>query len=466
MSAGLLLVPFLIGLNAFFVAAEYALVAIKGHQVEALRGRGHRRAAAALVRLKRDPASAIGAIQVCITLVNLLLGGLGEEPIRLALQRLLDPLVGVVPERALRIGSFGASFAVVTFLTVVFSEQLPKALTLRYVPTVATFTAQPVLLILRVTWPLVWLMNQAANLVTRPLGLGRVEDAEREVHTAEDIGMIASEAADHGELSQRERSLILNSLALGRRPARAIMVPRVKVAHLDLTKSMEENRRVMNEHLYSRLPLCDGGIDRVIGIVPTREFLAAFHAEGDVSVLQLIARPATFVPDSISLDKLLVRMDEERTQMVVLVDEHGGVEGIVTLRDVVDELVGRPIDVTAAEAARRRDAPAERFVTSGDTPLHELGATLGVDLSRPNSSVVTVGGLITQQLGRFPRSGDEVRLEGGLTLRVVEGDSRVVRRVEVLPAGRAAADAADVASAAAADANGSNGAASNGSTPH
>lgn len=425
MSWTILLVPFLIALNAFFVAAEYALVAIKSVQIEQMRAKGKRRAADAMQRLKKDPASAIGAIQVCITLTNLLLGGLGEPPMTALLLNILGPVSGFMSEEIFRAVSITLTFTIVTFLTVVFSELLPKALTLRYVPVVASLTATPVRFILTVTRPIVWLMNAAANLVTRPLGLGSVEQGERAWHTADEIRLIAAEAAQHGELTARERSLILNSLALGRRTARQIMVPRVRVAFLDLQKSMDENRRVMNEHLFSRLPLCNGGIDNVIGIVPTREFLAAYHAEGDSSVLQLIMRPAVFAPSSIPLDKLLMLIDEKKTQMVILVDEHGGTEGLVTLRDVVDELVGQPIDVTHVERVGEKN-----LYVPGDMPLHEFEQHVGQDLTSESDSV-TVGGLITERLGRFPRKGDQIELPG-VTLRVVDGDSRVVRRVEVI----------------------------------
>jgi CBS domain containing-hemolysin-like protein len=425
MSASLLLVPFLIALNAFFVAAEYALVAIRSVQLEQMRQRGWHRAAAAMEKLKASPASAIGAIQVCITLTNLLLGGLGEEPMRALLISIIGPLNEVLGEEVFSAIAVVFSFTLVTFLTVVFSELLPKALTLRFVPTVAIVTGGPVLVVLWITRPIVWAMNTTANLVTLPLGLGRVSDSERGWHTADEIRLIAAESAEHGELTSRERHLILNSLALGRRTARQIMVPRVKVAFLDLDKSMDDNRRVMNEHLYSRLPLCNGGIDHVIGIVPTREFLATFNAEGESSVLQLIARPAVFAPDTIPLDKLLVLFDEKRTQMVVLVDEHGGVEGIVTLRDVVDELVGRPIELTIAESAR----VGAKLVVPGEMPLHEFEQRLGHDLSSTSDSV-TVGGLITEKLGRFPRRGDTIELAGH-SLKVIDGDTRVVRKIEV-----------------------------------
>jgi CBS domain containing-hemolysin-like protein len=427
MSWSLALVPFLIALNAFFVAAEYAVVAIKQHQIEQMRQRGRRRAAAAMSFLKTDPASAIGAIQVCITLTNLLLGGLGEPPMTDLLKRLLGPLAGFISPEIFVIASTAIAFTVVTFLTVVFSELLPKALTLRYVSPIAVITAPVVVVIQTSLKPIVWLMNFSANLVTRPLGLGRVDEAERDWHTADEIRLIATQAADAGALSARERSLILNTLTLGRRTARQIMVPRSRIAYLDLTHSLEENQRLLNEHLYSRMPLCNGGIDNVIGIVRVREALTAFYADGDVSTLQLIAQPAVFAPDTIPVDKLLILIDEKQTQVILLVDEHGGIEGLVTLRDVVDELVGKPLVIANDSSG----SPGERrLVVSGDLPLHELSQTLGIDLNVDATSV-TVSGLITEHLGRFPRTGDRVEV-GAVKLHVLKTEKRVIKDVEVV----------------------------------
>lgn len=430
-----LLVIFLLLCNAFFVAAEFAMVAIRGTHIEHLRAAGKPRTARILAGLKEQTASAVGALQVGITVSNLLLGSLGEPIVSGALEHLVGPAFQSLGAGLQEVISKSLGFLFVTYLTVVFSEQLPKVIAIRYVATIAALTARPVKLLLTITWPLVWVMNKSSNLVTRPLGLGDVEEAEGEIHTVEDLRTITSEAAAHGTLSGRERSLILNSLALGRRTARQIMVPRVKVAYLDLKKSMDDNRRVMNEHLYSRLPLVDGSIDHVIGIVSTREFLAAFHAEGDTSVLQLLSRPAVFAPATISLDKLLVLVDERRTQMVILVDEHGGTEGIVTLRDIVDELVGQPI---ARPATSLPEGANPQTIFAGDTPVHEASAKLGIDIAT-DGSVVTIGGLVTEHLGRFPRIGDEVEISG-LQFRVIDGDNRVVRRVEVRPAEPVAAE--------------------------
>lgn len=335
----LLAVPLLILLNAFFVGAEYALVAIRDVQIDSLRQRGWRRVAAAMQSLKSRPADAIGAIQVCITLTNLLLGWIGEPAMSRLLLVALGPLVRWIPPVIFTPLSTALSFLIVTLLTVVFSELLPKALTLRSVQPAAILTAIPMRTIGRAIAPLVALMNALANLVTRPLGLGRVQEIDRETVTAQDIIHLTRQASADGELNLRERDVILNTLALGKRKARQIMIPRTQVAYLDMRWSMQKNREVMDEHLYSRLPLCDGGMDRVIGVVRTKEFLTAYEDAADVGVLSLIALKAVFIPEILPVDRLLTAFRDQNTQMMFVVDEYGGVEGIITLRDVVDELL-------------------------------------------------------------------------------------------------------------------------------
>jgi len=335
-------VPFLIGLNAFLVVSEYAVVATKPVQLEALRARGWRRAAGAMAGLQADPAGTIGAIQVCITMTNLLLGWIGEPAMSAVLERLFGAVIAVWP--GFTVVSTALSFIVVTLLTVVFSELLPKALTLRYVLPAAALTAVPVAALRVATGPLVWVMTRTANAVTRPLGLGRVEDFEKQQVTVDELRLLAMQAAEDGAVTPRERSLILNSLTVGRRRTKEIMVHRTRVEWFDLNASMDENMRVMDEHLYSRLPVCDGGLDDVVGVVSAKEFLTAYHAKGETPILRLIARPPVFVPELATLDQLLTLIHEKRAEMLFVVDEHGGVEGIVTLQDVVDELLGEGVE--------------------------------------------------------------------------------------------------------------------------
>jgi CBS domain containing-hemolysin-like protein len=341
MSLGLALalVPLLILMNAFFVAAEYALVAIRSTQIEALRIKKPGGATSALAYLKDNLADTVAAVQVGITMINLLLGYIGEPAMGRVLDFLFAPLLRLLPDALVHGISFVLSLIIVTLLTVVLSELVPKAVTLRYVETVGLMVARPILLFQKLAWPLVWLMNKLANGVTVPMGLGRIEEIDKQSHTTEELMLITTEAAADGVLSPRERSLILNTLSLGKRTARQIMISRVHVDYLDLRRTMDENMAVLESRLHSRLPLCDGGMDHVFGVVTTKEFLSAYQAGADPSVMQLIARPAVFVPETLTVDKLLPLFSEHQTQMLFLVSEYGGVEGLVTLKDVVDELL-------------------------------------------------------------------------------------------------------------------------------
>lgn len=425
----LALVPLLIALSAFFVIAEYAVVVIRSSQIVTLRERGHRRAAGALELLKGDMASAIGAIQICITLMNLLIGWLGEPAMSSLIQFLLQPLGIVIPQAVFDVAAIVIALTIVTLFTVVLSELVPKALTLQHTLLAARLVAVPMLRIRQFIQPLVWVMTGMANLVTRTLGLGRVSIADA-APTLEEIRFIAAEAGDQGTLTPRERLLILNTLTLGRRTAGQIMVPRVRVAYLDVQKSMAENRRVMNEYLFSRLPLCDGGLDRVVGVVYTKEFLTAYEEQlEDSSVLLLIARPPVFLPVSVTLDRLLQEFHDRRTHLIFLVDEHGGVAGIVTVNDVVDELIGEMSEERDI-ATRPVREESGGWSIDGALPLHELARLTGRTDLPEEQEVNTVGGLLVKQLGRVPPAGAEV-LHGPLRLQVLESSARSVTRLRV-----------------------------------
>lgn len=333
----LLTVPLLIAANAFLVVAEYVVVAIRPHQIEGLRKRGRTRLVRAIESLKGDAASAIGAIQVGITMTNLLLGWIGEPAMTWLLLWTFAPIVELAP-RLLRPVSTVLSFFLVTFLTVVFSELLPKALTIRFVVAAAAVTAIPITILRRVLSPLVWLMNKTANAVTVPLRLGRIEDLEETPITADELRYLAAEAAENGSVTVRTSLMIANAIRLPGKRAHAIMVHRFQVDVVDLACSMEQNRQVVQSRFHTRFPLCDGGTDHVIGIITAKEFVEAYYQQADISVLRLLAQGVTFVPESLPLDRLIEAFHQNKTEMLIVVSEYGSTQGIVTLRDVVDEL--------------------------------------------------------------------------------------------------------------------------------
>lgn len=419
----LLAVPFLIGVNAFFVIAEYSLVSVRSSQIEELR-RKRPRSASALRKLKDRMASAIGTIQICITMTNLLLGWIGEPAMTRVLMGLFSSLDDGPITRSI---SVALSFIIVTLLTVVLSELVPKAVTLQYTVPLACLTARPILMVQTILRPLVWLMDTMANLTTRTLGLGIVH-IEPETVTAEELRHIASEAADSGNLTSRERSLILNSLTLGRRRAQDIMVPRVRVSYLDLQRSMQENLEAISSYLFSRMPLCDGGMDHVIGVVYTKEFLTAYQETEDSSVLLLIAHPPVFVPVTIALDQLLARFHDDKTHLAFLVDEHGGAAGIATLTDVVNELLG---PMHEGEDARVLSRTAEFLIVKGEMPISHLADHLQRPGWGADADVRSVGGLMAAMLGHVPHEGESITHDG-VTLIAHKRNDRIVEEVRAM----------------------------------
>lgn len=420
----LLAVPFLIGVSAFFVVAEYALVAVRSGQIEELRKR-RPGAAQALRTLKDRMGSTIGTIQICITLMNLMLGSIGEPAMTQVLQKLF---VGLPDTPLVRGFSITLSFIIVTLLTVVLSELVPKAITLQYTVPLATLIARPILLIQRALRPLVWIMDTSANITTRLLGLGNVNIEDASV-TVEELQHITADAAAQGNLTLRERTLILNSLTLGRRTAAEIMVPRVRVSYLDLQRTMAENKSAISSYLFSRMPLCDGGMDNVIGIVYTKEFLTAVEeTEGDSSVLLLIARPPVFSPVTIPLDRLLARFHDDKTHLMFLVDEHGGVQGIVTLTDVVNELVG---PMHEGDDARILSRNATEMIVRGEMPIAHLADHMLRQDWRPDVSSRSVGGLMVESLGRVPKTGESAIVDG-IRLIAHKSTGRSVEQVKVM----------------------------------
>ena len=404
----LLAVPILIALNAFFVMAEYAMVAVRSSQIEQIRLRSPK-AAAAVRKLRDNMSSAIGTIQLCITMSNLVLGSVGEPVMAKVLEM---PLGKLADDPKFRPVSLVMSFVLVTLLTVILSELVPKAVSLQYTVTVARFTAGPILLVRNILRPFVWVMDTLANLTTKSLGLGEVKIGD-DVVTADELGHITREAGEAGSLTTREQTLILNSLSLGKRTAAEVMVPRVKVNYLDITRSLDENLAVIGSYLFSRMPLCDGGMDHVLGVVYTKEFYAAYQELSDTTdpsvLLMLIAKQPIFAPMTIDLDQLLQRFHDDKSHLVFLVDEHGGVQGIVTLTDVVNELVGPIIEGTDTRILAR---DSKSMTVRAELPIAHLARYMHLPNWAAEADVRSVGGLMTSELGRVPHKGETLEIDG------------------------------------------------------
>jgi CBS domain containing-hemolysin-like protein len=428
---GLLLGLLLVALNGFFVAAEFALAKVRATQIEPHVQAGERRARLAAHMLRHLDAY-LSATQLGITLASIALGWVGEP----AFAWLIEPLVSRVPgvsPALLHSISLTAAFAAVSVLHIVFGELVPKSIAIRLPRGTTLWTAPPLYVFYWAMFPAIWLLNHTANGILRLVGIRPVGEHEI-AHTEEELRLLLA-SRQSAELSEAKRGLLANVFELFDRIARQVMVPRADVVYLSTARGLDENLAVARGSGHTRFPLCEGDLDRIVGVVHIKDL---FRAERPPEDLRRIARPVKFVPESTPLDKLLARMRSERLHLAAVIDEYGGVSGIVTLENVIEEIVGPIQDEFDAEKPELVDRGNGVWQVSGSMLVMDLEDELGLELSDRDED--TVAGLVLSELGRRPRVGDRVEVAGlGFEVLEVQGSRirslRLVREAPAPPAG-------------------------------
>ena len=413
----LLTVLFLVLLNGFFVASEFAIVKVRGSQLDALEARGSKR-----VKLARHVVTHLdaylSATQLGITLASLSLGWLGEP----FLARMLEPffaLAGVTSAAVVHGVSFGVAFASITFLHIVLGELAPKSLAIRKsVPTTLWVTG-PLGVFYAMFKPAIWLLNGAANLILKHL-MHIDPVAETEIaHSEEELRVILAESQKAREVSPLEKEILLNVLDLRHLTVRDIMTPRGSVVFLNTEDSLAENLRIAKASRHTRFPLCRGHLDETLGLIHIKDLLTL--ADEPKPELASIKRDLLTVPEMMTLPRLLKRLLSHHAHMALAVDEFGGAAGMVTLDNVIAELVGQIQDEFDAEPPEFRRLDADDFVVSGALSLHELRDLAGIDFQ--HDDVSTVAGYITTALGHLPGKGEQITLSGH-RVTVAQADGR------------------------------------------
>ena len=409
--------------GGLFAAAEIAVVSLRPGQVGRLAA-SHRRGAT-LARLRENPTTFLSAVQIGITLAATLSSVFGaanfEEPLR-------DWLVGRgLAEGAARVLSLALVALVVTYVTLVLGELSPKRLALQRSEPIALVAAGPLDAIARATRPVIWLLGRSSDLVVRLLGGD--PRAGREVVTEEELRDIV---ASNEELSVDERRLIAEVLDAGDRPVREIMVPRLDVSALDAGMTVEEALDVVEGQPHSRYPVVEGGLDDAIGFVHVRDLFSAHARREPGTALRSLARPLPRVPDSRRALPALAEMRREGTHVALVVDEYGGGAGIVTLEDLIEELVGDITDEFDEDDGRREDdgtggpRPLPDGPVDAQLRLEEFEEETGVLL--PEGPYDTAAGWMLAALGRIPLVGDTAAF-GDVVLTVAEMRGRRVEQV-------------------------------------
>ncbi len=322
--------------NAFFVAAEFAIVKVRSTQLQPLADTNNKRAKTA-VKILSNLDAYLSASQVGITMTSLGLGWVGEP----VTAKLLSPVftwIGMTNEQTIHTLSIIIGFIFLTFLHISLGEQAPKMLAIKSPKSVSLIIAIPLNLFYISFKPIVWLLNHAANLILRIIGIQPVADSER-FHSEDELRMLLSEGRKSGAIDQTEHQLIEKIFEFNDKMAKEIMVPRNHMVALDIDDSREKIFQTVTEEGFSRLPIYKDTIDNIIGIIYTKDLISAAEHR-DLITLQDIIRPAFFVSSTKQIGNLLKEMQRNKVHMSVVVDEYGGVEGLVTIEDIIEEIVG------------------------------------------------------------------------------------------------------------------------------
>jgi CBS domain containing-hemolysin-like protein len=420
----LVVVVLLVLANGFFVAAEFALVAARRTRIEALVAQGNRRARLAEQAI-RHLDRYISGTQLGITLASLALGWVGESTVTAVLVQGFSQL----PEPFRIIAAHGVaitiSFAIITFLHIVLGELAPKSLALLFPEDVSVWTAGPLIAFSRLLKPFIVFLNGSANLLLRLLGLKPPSEAER-VHRPEEIEMLLTQSFAHGLMAREPVEMIRGVFDLTETTAAEVMTPRTEIVALPASASVEEAAALILEVGHSRIPVYQDSLDHIVGVLLDRDVWKA-QLTGEQRLADLI-RPLSYVPDSKPIGGLLREMQRQRSHIAVVVDEFGGTAGIVTLEDLVEEVVGEIHDEDELEPPEIQETGAGEVVLSGTVAIFDLNERYRLDL--PEHEYTTAAGYVLGRLGRIPRVGDEVRFPGG-RFRVLQMSGRRVERLEL-----------------------------------
>ncbi len=395
----------IVGWNAFFVAAEYAFVTIRRTRLQELIEGGSRRARSVLA-IVEDPAHFISAMQLGVTLSSLALGAVGVPFV----SDLLRDSVGVESDGLATAVSVALAFALVTALHVVLGEIVPKTIGLGRAEATALFVAGPVRLFFRLAHPVIWVLQRLARMVTRAAGIADPSGMAL-VHSEDELKMLVSASGDEGVLEAEEQEMLRKVFGFSETPVEEVMVPRPDVVALRVTLTPTEAMREVQKHPHTRYPVYGDDLDDIRGLLHIRRLYDALQNGGaGAPDLAAVIRPAHIVPETKKLGKLLGEFRRASNHMAVVVDEYGQMSGLVTLEDLLEEIVGEIDDEFDRPDVAILRLGKDRVRVAGAFPVDAFNGRFGTRLD--DADYVTVGGVVFGALGRAPEPGDRVDVLG------------------------------------------------------
>ncbi|USK40076.1 hemolysin family protein [Cytobacillus firmus] len=422
----LVFIAILIALTAFFVTSEFAIVKIRSSRIDQLIEEGNKNAIAAK-KVISNLDEYLSACQLGITITALGLGWLGEPTI----EHLLRPVINSfgMPSSISHVISFSIAFAFITFLHVVVGELAPKTLAIQKAEAVTLLTTRPLIWFYRVMYPIIWALNGSARLLTSMFGLKPASEHEL-AHSEEELRIILSESYESGEINQSEFKYVNKIFEFDNRIAKEIMVPRTEIVSLSKDDTLEDFLQIVQEEKFTRYPIIDGDKDHIIGMVNIKEVMTdlIMNRELSSSTLESYIRPIIRVIDSIPIHELLLKMQKERIHMAILMDEYGGTSGLVTVEDIIEEIVGEIRDeFDMDEVPMVRKTQEGQYIIDSKVLVSEVNDLLGIDIN--DEDVDTIGGWILTE-NYEAKQGDIIEHEK-YRFKILDMEEHHIKYVEV-----------------------------------
>lgn len=421
----MVIIAILIAMTAFFVASEFAIIRVRSSKIDQLVEEGNKSAIAAK-KVISSLDEYLSACQLGITITALGIGWIGEETI----QHIIGPLLEIihVPETAITILSFSLAFAIITFLHVVVGELAPKTMAIQKAETITLLTARPLIAFYKVLYPFIWTLNGSARVITQMFGLKTVSEHEM-AHSEEELRIIVSESYKSGEINQSEFKYVNKIFDFDNRIAKEIMVPRTEIVTLEQMSTLENLLEVIQEEQFTRYPITDGDKDHIIGMINVKEIMTELLRTRDLTTktLDSYIRPVIRVIETYPIQDLLLKMQKERIHIAILMDEYGGTSGLVTVEDIIEEIVGDIRDeFDNDEIPSIQKLSDDHFVFDAKVLITQVSSLLNIELDAED--IDTIGGWILTS-NYEATEGDTITFEN-YSFKILEMEEHHIKYVE------------------------------------
>lgn len=418
----LILIVFLILANSFFVASEFAMVRVRKTRLEQLSGEGNEAAKVAL-ELTEDINGMLAAAQLGITIVSVGLGWVGASTLAGIFARIGLPTWLAVP----------TAFVFVTFFEVLLGEQIPKCVALQNSEKASLMVARPMKFIMIVFKPFVWFLATCGDKI---LELFKIERQETEfVHTTEELDMLVDASYNEGVLNETEAEMLHNMFKFSDLTAKQVMIPRTDMMCIDMETNFEELKKITIENQYTRYPVYEESIDKILGFIHVKDLysLSVKGADNSTNIKELL-RPIMLIPETMTLDNLIIEFRKRKSQIGIVVDEFGGTSGLITLEDVLEEIIGEVQDeFDEDEELDIKEVAPDTYVANAMMRIDEIAEFFDIEDNHFDfEDVETIGGLFVKILGRLAQVGDVVEIkEQGLKFSVQKVDGARITRLVI-----------------------------------